>query len=395
MGDELADLQERLWAERTVGSERRVLLVLQGMDTSGKGGVLRHTIGLVDPQGVRITSFKAPTDEERAHDFLWRIERGLPAAGYIGVFDRSHYEDVLIAKVRGFAEPDEIERRYGAINEFEARLVGRGLLDHQVHAPHQRRRAEGAAARSGSANPEKHWKYNPGDLDERAFWPAYREAYEIALERTSTAGRPVARRPVRQEVVPQPRRRPAAPRHAARARPAVAEGRLRRRGRDRAARRGDAGPVISTGLPARHRHALRHPAARGRQPARGRRGRRPRHLRLQVPRRRPGREGARRRGDRQRPRDPARPAHPAPRRARPRPRARPLRGRRGGAGPAQRQRRRQPRHRLPARLVRRRRPGEHRRRRGRAASSGSTPSPPTSTARGATPTSWSGTATSG
>ena len=98
-----ADLQERLWAERTAGSERRVLLVLQGMDTSGKGGVLRHTIGLVDPQGVRITSFKAPTDEEKQHDFLWRIEKELPGPGLIGVFDRSHYEDVLIHKVRALS----------------------------------------------------------------------------------------------------------------------------------------------------------------------------------------------------------------------------------------------------------------------------------------------------
>src|SRR6476469_4061222 len=100
MGDELADLQERLWAERTVDSERRVLLVLQGMDTSGKGGVLRHTIGLVAPQGVRITSFKAPTDEERAHDFLWRVEKRLAGPGIIGGFDRSHCEDVLIGRVR-------------------------------------------------------------------------------------------------------------------------------------------------------------------------------------------------------------------------------------------------------------------------------------------------------
>ena len=185
MGDELADLQERLWAERTVGSERRVLVVLQGMDTSGKGGVLRHTIGLVDPQGVRITSFKAPTEEELANDFLWRIEKGLPPAGYIGVFDRSHYEDVLIAKVRGFAEPDEIERRYGAINDFEARLVDEGvtIIKCMLHisADEQKARLE-----ERLANPEKHWKYNPGDLDERAFWPTYREAYEIALERTST-----------------------------------------------------------------------------------------------------------------------------------------------------------------------------------------------------------------
>ncbi|WP_397215533.1 PPK2 family polyphosphate kinase [Nocardioides sp. BE266] len=185
MGDELSDLQERLWAERTAGSERRVLLVLQGMDTSGKGGVLRHTIGLVDPQGVRITSFKAPTEEERAHDFLWRIEKGLPAAGYVGVFDRSHYEDVLIARVRGFAEPDEIERRYGAINDFEARLAGQGvsIIKCMLHISADEQKARLAER---LANPEKHWKFNPGDLDERALWPAYREAYEVALERTNT-----------------------------------------------------------------------------------------------------------------------------------------------------------------------------------------------------------------
>lgn len=185
MGEELADLQERLWAQRTVGAERRVLLVLQGMDTSGKGGVLRHTIGLVDPQGVRITSFKAPTEEERAHDFLWRIERGLPSAGFIGVFDRSHYEDVLIARVRGLAEPDEIERRYGAINDFEARLAGEGvsIVKCMLHISADEQR-ERLAERL--ANPAKHWKYNPGDLDERAHWPAYRAAYETVLERTST-----------------------------------------------------------------------------------------------------------------------------------------------------------------------------------------------------------------
>ncbi len=186
MGEALSDLQERLWAERTVGSERRVLLVLQGMDTSGKGGVLRHTIGLVDPQGVRITSFKAPTEEEKRHDFLWRIEKGLPEAGYVGVFDRSHYEDVLIARVRGFADADEIERRYGAINDFETRLVAEGfsIIKCMLHISAEEQKARLAER---LANPEKHWKYNPGDLDERALWPAYREAYEIALERTSTA----------------------------------------------------------------------------------------------------------------------------------------------------------------------------------------------------------------
>ncbi|SEC99845.1 polyphosphate:nucleotide phosphotransferase, PPK2 family [Nocardioides exalbidus] len=185
MGDELADLQERLWAQRTVGSERRVLLVLQGMDTSGKGGVLRHTIGLVDPQGVRITSFKAPTDEERAHDFLWRIDKGLPPAGYIGVFDRSHYEDVLIARVHDLAEPAEIHRRYGAINDFEARLADSGvaIIKCMLHVGADEQKSRLAARLD---NPDKHWKYNPGDLDERASWPAYREAYEIALERTNT-----------------------------------------------------------------------------------------------------------------------------------------------------------------------------------------------------------------
>ncbi|MCY4726249.1 polyphosphate kinase 2 family protein [Nocardioides sp. STR2] len=185
MGAELADLQERLWAERTVGSERRVLLVLQGMDTSGKGGVLRHTIGLVDPQGVRITSFKAPTEEEKQHDFLWRIEKALPGAGYIGVFDRSHYEDVLIARVRNFADADELQRRYGAINDFEARLADEGfsVVKCMLHISADEQKARLAER---LANPEKHWKYNPGDLDERALWPAYRDAYEIALEHTNT-----------------------------------------------------------------------------------------------------------------------------------------------------------------------------------------------------------------
>lgn len=189
MAAELADLQERLWAERTAGSERRVLLVLQGMDTSGKGGVLRHTVGLIDPQGVRITSFKAPTELELAHDFLWRIERGLPAAGYVGVFDRSHYEDVLIAKVRGFAEPEEIERRYGAINDFEARLSSEGtsIVKCMLHISADEQKAR---LQERLDNPEKHYKFNPGDLDERALWPAYREAYEIALERTNSDAAP-------------------------------------------------------------------------------------------------------------------------------------------------------------------------------------------------------------
>jgi len=189
LGPELADLQERLWAARSTGSARRVLLVLQGMDTSGKGGVIRHAVGLIDPQGVRITSFKAPTEEERAHDFLWRVERGLPEAGYVGVFDRSHYEDVLIQRVRQLAPADEIERGYDAINEFERRLADEGttLVKCMLHISPE---TQLERLRERLENPEKHWKYNPGDLDERALWPAYQEAYEIALERCSTDDAP-------------------------------------------------------------------------------------------------------------------------------------------------------------------------------------------------------------
>lgn len=187
LGDPLSDLQERLWAEGIAGPGpgRAVLLVLQGMDTSGKGGVLRHTVGLVDPQGVRITSFKAPSEEERRHDFLWRIRRALPGPGHIGVFDRSHYEDVLIARVRQLADAAELERRYDAINDFEAEVAASGttILKCMLHiSPAEQK--ERLLARLD--DPSKHWKFNPGDLDERARWPEYRRAYEIALERTNT-----------------------------------------------------------------------------------------------------------------------------------------------------------------------------------------------------------------
>jgi PPK2 family polyphosphate:nucleotide phosphotransferase len=190
IGPELADLQERLFAEgRTTGSPRRVLLVLQGMDTSGKGGTLKHTVGLVDPQGVRITSFKAPTEEERAHDFLWRVRRAVPAAGYLGVFDRSHYEDVLIGRVEQLAGVDEIEARYDLINDFESELVAQGVvvLKCMLHISKQTQK-ERLLARLDK--PEKHWKYHPSDLSSRARWDDYRSAYEVALERTHTPHAP-------------------------------------------------------------------------------------------------------------------------------------------------------------------------------------------------------------
>jgi PPK2 family polyphosphate:nucleotide phosphotransferase len=184
-GDELSDLQELLFADGRTGGTRSVLLVLQGMDTSGKGGVLRKVVGLVDPQGVDISSFGPPTEEEAAQDFLRRVEQRLPVPGRIGVFDRSHYEDVLVQRVEGLAPPEEIERRYAAIVDFEQRIAESGttLLKVMLHLgkDEQKERLTERLDR-----PEKHWKFSPGDLDARARWDDYREAYRIALERTAT-----------------------------------------------------------------------------------------------------------------------------------------------------------------------------------------------------------------
>ena len=185
LGDELSDLQERLYAEGLSGGRRRVLFVLQGMDTSGKGGIVRHSFALVDPQGLHLTSFKAPTKAELRHDFLWRIERALPEPGIIGVFDRSHYEDVLIARVRELVPRSEITRRYQAINEFEKRLVDEGtvVVKCMLHISAEEQKARLLARLDDT---EKLWKFNPHDVDERAMWPAYQEAYEVALEKTNT-----------------------------------------------------------------------------------------------------------------------------------------------------------------------------------------------------------------
>jgi PPK2 family polyphosphate:nucleotide phosphotransferase len=184
-GSELAALQEKLFA---AGSQR-MLLVLQGMDTSGKGGVIKHVIGLVNPQGVHIASFKKPTAEELRHHFLWRVRRALPAPGLIGIFDRSHYEDVLIARVHGLAQPEIVEKRYGEIARFESQLVDQGyaLVKCFLHVSYDEQR-ERLLARLD--DPAKHWKFNPGDLAERARWAEYQEAYRIALERCSTDAAP-------------------------------------------------------------------------------------------------------------------------------------------------------------------------------------------------------------
>lgn len=186
LGKRLGDLQECLFAGGRSGTgSRSLLLLLQGMDTSGKGGIIRHAVGLVDPLGVSITSFKKPTEEELAHDFLWRIEKALPEPGIIGIFDRSQYEDVLIARVRKLADEKEIERRYGAINDFEAAYLDGGgtIIKCFLHitADDQKERL---LARLD--DPTKHWKYNPGDIDERLLWDDYQEAYDTAIERCST-----------------------------------------------------------------------------------------------------------------------------------------------------------------------------------------------------------------
>ena len=189
LGPELSDLQERLFAERTTGSTRNVLLVLQGMDTSGKGGTVRHVVGQVDPQGVSIAAFKAPTKEELSHDFLWRVKKRLPAPGMLGVFDRSHYEDVVVARVRGLVEPRTWKRRYGTINRFEESLVANGTTVVKCFLHISKAESRDLLLRRLD-KPEKRWKFNPGDVDSRAEWEPLSEAYSDALERCNSPAAP-------------------------------------------------------------------------------------------------------------------------------------------------------------------------------------------------------------
>ncbi len=185
IGEQLSDLQERLFAHGRTGGDRSVLLVLQGLDTAGKGGIVRHVLGLVDPQGVALRSFGVPTPEERRHHYLWRIRRALPPAGRIGVFDRSHYEDVLVVRVDELVAPDVWGKRYDEINAFEAKVAAAGTTvvkvalwvsaDEQYARLHER-----------LTRPDKHWKYNPSDVDVRTRRPLYEAAYQDVLDRTST-----------------------------------------------------------------------------------------------------------------------------------------------------------------------------------------------------------------
>jgi PPK2 family polyphosphate:nucleotide phosphotransferase len=183
--DEFGDWQERLYAESKWGGGRSLLLVVQGMDTAGKGGIMRHVVGHMDPQGVRYTAFKAPTTEEKKHPFLWRIRNALPHPGQIGVFDRSQYEDVLIVRVHDLVPKAEWSRRYAQINHFEAKVAdsGTNIVKFMLHfsSTEQRGRLMERLDR-----PDKHWKYNPGDVDERELWPDYMEAYQALLDKCST-----------------------------------------------------------------------------------------------------------------------------------------------------------------------------------------------------------------
>ncbi|MFZ0833970.1 MAG: polyphosphate kinase 2 family protein [Mycobacterium sp.] len=186
-----AELQEMLYAnsQSDEGDQQAVLLVLQGMDTAGKGGIVKHVVGAGNPQGLRYTAFGVPTEEEHRHHFLWRIRNALPAFGKIGVFDRSHYEDVLVVRVHNLVPPEVWGGRYDEINAFERELVDEGFTLVKVamflSLEEQKKRLMKRLKR-----PDKYWKYNPGDVDERKLWPDYQEAYQAVLDRTSTKHAP-------------------------------------------------------------------------------------------------------------------------------------------------------------------------------------------------------------
>jgi PPK2 family polyphosphate:nucleotide phosphotransferase len=177
----LAELQDRLWAE----SRRALLVVLQGLDASGKDGTVRHVFRGVNPQGTTVASFKEPTPQEQAHDFLWRVHGRVPAAGEIGIFNRSHYEDVLIVRVHGLVPAKVWRGRYDEINAFERTLAQAGttVVKFYLHVSYEE---QGRRLRRRLEQPDKRWKARASDFSERKLWDSYREAYTDALERTST-----------------------------------------------------------------------------------------------------------------------------------------------------------------------------------------------------------------
>ena len=182
---QLFELQERLYAEH----KRTLLLVLQGMDTGGKDGTITHVIGHLNPQGVKITAFKQPTPEEKRHGFLWRIRRNLPATGQVGIFNRSHYEDVLVVRVHDLAPLNVIERRYDLINRFEKEVTKERTTVVKVclHISYDEQRQR---LIDRLKDPDKHWKFSEHDIEERAYWDDYQSAYSIAITRCSTSDAP-------------------------------------------------------------------------------------------------------------------------------------------------------------------------------------------------------------
>jgi PPK2 family polyphosphate:nucleotide phosphotransferase len=183
--ERMAELQECLYAE----NKRGLLIVLQGMDTSGKDGVVRHVFSGLNPQGCHVTSFKKPSEEESDHDFLWRIYQAVPARGDIAVFNRAHYEDVLIVRVHNYVPESVWSKRFKMINDFEDyhRQNGVTILKFFLHIS-KAEQLERLKARV--EDPSKRWKFNPGDLEERKFWATYQKAYEDALSKCSTPGAP-------------------------------------------------------------------------------------------------------------------------------------------------------------------------------------------------------------
>jgi PPK2 family polyphosphate:nucleotide phosphotransferase len=181
----LAALQEVLYAE----GKQALLLVLQAMDGAGKDSTIRRITEGCNPTGFRIYSFKAPTDAERDRDFLWRVHQQVPPKGHIGIFNRSHYEDVLIVRVHGWAPKDLLARRYDHINAFEQLLLDHGtrIVKVMLHISKDYQREQ---MQERLMDPSKHWKFNPDDLKERALWDDYMDAYETALRRCSTAAAP-------------------------------------------------------------------------------------------------------------------------------------------------------------------------------------------------------------
>jgi PPK2 family polyphosphate:nucleotide phosphotransferase len=174
-------LQNRLYAE----GKRALLVVLQGIDCSGKDGTVRAVFNTCGPIGVENNPFKAPTDVELDHDYLWRVHKVVPGKGMIGIFNRSHYEDVLVVKVKGYAPADAIEKRYDEINSFEKMLTNNGvtILKFMLHISKDE---QAERLKERVADPTKRWKFNPGDLEDRKLWDQYMAAYDVALTRCST-----------------------------------------------------------------------------------------------------------------------------------------------------------------------------------------------------------------